>query len=320
MVERQYHVVGRRHGQQLLGTEGGVGERRYRFVQLAVRRACHLVIPPGGDRQQRVGIELPEQRGTRRELRSAPAIDVAAQARLQAFQDAGASLIEINPLISTPDGRVVALDAKLGVDDNELDRRPDIAALRDVTSEDPNEVEAREIYVDHPAGFKQPRTFYRIGGVEPSPLRPAPTLGEHTAEVEAVLPEPIEAGGASAPDAVPLPFEGVKILDLTAFWAGPVVTSTLGALGAEGALTFEREGIMDRRVERADDHAIWTITLQQPTTPPAEFGLRLVLPVPASQTDGVYIHTQRDSTTKLTQVVVLPPMFRVATRDAPGTW
>ncbi len=63
----------------------------------------------------------------------------------QAFKDAGGSLAEINPLISTPDGKVVALDAKIGVDDNELDRRPNIAALRDVTSEDPNEVEAREM-------------------------------------------------------------------------------------------------------------------------------------------------------------------------------
>jgi succinyl-CoA synthetase beta subunit len=62
----------------------------------------------------------------------------------QAFRDAGGSLAEINPLITTSDGQVVALDAKLSVDDNELDRRPNIAALRDVGAEDPHEVEARE--------------------------------------------------------------------------------------------------------------------------------------------------------------------------------
>ena len=56
----------------------------------------------------------------------------------------GASLAEINPLVTTPDGSVQALDAKIGIDDNELERRPDIAALRDVSAEAPAEVAARE--------------------------------------------------------------------------------------------------------------------------------------------------------------------------------
>jgi succinyl-CoA synthetase beta subunit len=60
------------------------------------------------------------------------------------FWSAGASLVEINPLITAPDGKVVALDAKLVVDDNELERRPNIAALRDSTAEAPAEVQARE--------------------------------------------------------------------------------------------------------------------------------------------------------------------------------
>jgi len=62
----------------------------------------------------------------------------------RAFVDAGASLAEINPLVTTPDGAVVALDAKIGVDDNELERKPAIAALRDASSENPAEVKARE--------------------------------------------------------------------------------------------------------------------------------------------------------------------------------
>ncbi|HXV85689.1 MAG TPA: ADP-forming succinate--CoA ligase subunit beta [Gemmatimonadales bacterium] len=61
----------------------------------------------------------------------------------QVFLTAGASLVEINPLISTPSGAVVALDAKLVVDDNELERRPDIAALRDASAEPPAETRAR---------------------------------------------------------------------------------------------------------------------------------------------------------------------------------
>src|SRR2546425_8443382 len=56
----------------------------------------------------------------------------------------GASLAEITPLITTPAGAVVALDAKIVVDDNELDRRPEIAALRDASAEAPSEVQARE--------------------------------------------------------------------------------------------------------------------------------------------------------------------------------
>ena len=59
------------------------------------------------------------------------------------FADNGASLAEINPLVTTPDGRVLALDAKISIDDNELDRRPDLALLRDESAEEPSEVTAR---------------------------------------------------------------------------------------------------------------------------------------------------------------------------------
>jgi len=61
-----------------------------------------------------------------------------------AFSASGASLAEINPLVTTPAGDVVALDAKMVIDDNELDRRPDIAALRDESAEAPSEVLARK--------------------------------------------------------------------------------------------------------------------------------------------------------------------------------
>ncbi len=61
----------------------------------------------------------------------------------RAFVDAGASLAEINPLVTTPAGDVVALDAKVVVDDNELERRPAIEALRDAAVENPAEVDAR---------------------------------------------------------------------------------------------------------------------------------------------------------------------------------
>jgi succinyl-CoA synthetase beta subunit len=52
------------------------------------------------------------------------------------------SMVEVNPLVLTTDGDVLALDAKFNFDDNALYRHPDIAALRDVAEEDPREVEA----------------------------------------------------------------------------------------------------------------------------------------------------------------------------------
>jgi len=60
-----------------------------------------------------------------------------------AFTDVGASLAEINPLVTTPAGDVLALDAKIVIDDNELARRPDLASLRDESAEAPSEVAAR---------------------------------------------------------------------------------------------------------------------------------------------------------------------------------
>ncbi len=56
--------------------------------------------------------------------------------------DLDASMVEINPLITTDDGRVLALDAKVSFDDNALFRHPDVVALRDLNEEDPKEVEA----------------------------------------------------------------------------------------------------------------------------------------------------------------------------------
>ena len=61
-----------------------------------------------------------------------------------AFMAKDASLAEINPLVVTKDGRVLALDAKMNFDDNALFRHKEIEALRDKDEEDPSEVEASE--------------------------------------------------------------------------------------------------------------------------------------------------------------------------------
>jgi succinyl-CoA synthetase beta subunit len=60
----------------------------------------------------------------------------------RAFVETDASLIEINPLVVTADGRVICLDAKISFDDNGLFRHPDIRELRDSNEEDPAETEA----------------------------------------------------------------------------------------------------------------------------------------------------------------------------------
>jgi succinyl-CoA synthetase beta subunit len=58
------------------------------------------------------------------------------------FTNTDASMVEINPLITTPDDQVQALDAKISFDDNALFRHPEIVALRDLNEEDPKEIEA----------------------------------------------------------------------------------------------------------------------------------------------------------------------------------
>ena len=63
-------------------------------------------------------------------------------ALVRAYLETDASLAEINPLLVTGDGKVLALDAKMNFDDNALFRHPDVAAMRDLAEENPLEVEA----------------------------------------------------------------------------------------------------------------------------------------------------------------------------------
>ena len=60
----------------------------------------------------------------------------------QAFVGLDCGMLEINPLFKTSDEKMIAVDCKMSIDDNALMRHPDVAALRDVTEEDPTEVEA----------------------------------------------------------------------------------------------------------------------------------------------------------------------------------
>ncbi len=67
-----------------------------------------------------------------------------ASALYNVYMDNDAELIEINPLIKTGEGKFIALDAKMGFDDNALYRHPDIADMRDLDEEEPTEIEAKK--------------------------------------------------------------------------------------------------------------------------------------------------------------------------------
>jgi len=135
------------------------------IVDRASKRAVFMASPAGGIDIEEVAAKTPEKLlkhpvDPRYGLQAFEAMQLAfflysdmkqvrAAAKIlqqlyKAFSENGGSLAEINPLVTTPAGDVVALDAKMVIDDNELDRRPDIAALRDESAEAPSEVDARK--------------------------------------------------------------------------------------------------------------------------------------------------------------------------------
>jgi succinyl-CoA synthetase beta subunit len=135
------------------------------IVDRASKRAVFMASPAGGIDIEEVAAKTPEKLlkhpvDPRYGLQAYEAMQLAfflysdlkqvrAAAKIlqqlyRAFSENGGSLAEINPLVTTPAGEVVALDAKMVIDDNELDRLPAIAALRDESAEDSSEVDARK--------------------------------------------------------------------------------------------------------------------------------------------------------------------------------
>ncbi|CAA9310891.1 MAG: Succinyl-CoA ligase [ADP-forming] beta chain [uncultured Gemmatimonadaceae bacterium] len=135
------------------------------IVDRASKKAVFMVSPAGGIDIEEVAAQTPEKimrlpvdprYGLRPyeamqmgfflydDVKKARAAAKIMQQLYEGFAQSGASLAEINPLVVTPGGDVVALDAKMVVDDNELERRADLEALRDETAEDPAEVDARK--------------------------------------------------------------------------------------------------------------------------------------------------------------------------------
>ena len=86
----------------------------------------------------------------------------------------------------------------------------------------------RKVFVENPSGrFVQPRIPYRISGVDPRPFAPAPALGAHDGTVDWPARQPSPRDGAA------LPLAGVRVIDCTAWWAGPAATHALACLGAD---------------------------------------------------------------------------------------
>lgn len=89
---------------------------------------------------------------------------------------------------------------------------------------------ARGVFLDHPAGFRQPRPPYRFDDVDPPAPRLAPALD---ADRASVMPRsaPVPTDPTADPHALPL--AGLRVLDLTSWWAGPSSTHLFALLGAE---------------------------------------------------------------------------------------
>jgi succinyl-CoA synthetase beta subunit len=142
-IEREFYLsllVDRESGRVafVVSTEGGMNieevakETPERIVSFSVDPATGIM-PHHGRRVAKV-LELDGQ--------FAKQAEALVTTLYRAFTEKDMSLLEINPLIVTREGRLVCLDAKMGFDPNALYRHPDMAALRDISEEDEKEIEA----------------------------------------------------------------------------------------------------------------------------------------------------------------------------------
>ncbi len=165
LITHQTRPQGQRVRRLLVEEGADIAQELYlgMVVDRSAQRVCLIASSEGGIDIEEVATTRPEKIhklliDPSAGLPDAAADDVArkiaipessvAQARLllqglyRAFDETDASLAEINPLILTRSGDVIALDAKMNFDDNALFRHPDITALRDLDEEDAAEIEA----------------------------------------------------------------------------------------------------------------------------------------------------------------------------------
>ena len=142
-IKREYYVgmVVDRVSQRvalMASSEGGMDieevarDAPEKIHRVAIDPVAGLTTAEASDIARKIGIPEP----------SNPQAATLLQNLYRSFDETDASLVEVNPMILTGDGGVIALDAKMNFDDNALFRHPEIAALRDLDEEDPAEVEA----------------------------------------------------------------------------------------------------------------------------------------------------------------------------------
>jgi succinyl-CoA synthetase beta subunit len=154
--------------------EQGLGIARELYLALILDRAAARPIimasPDGGMDIEEVAAKTPERIFKEyispgaglvpfqaRKLSFALGLDAAQAGKAtklmlalyEAFKGTDASMVEINPLVVTTDGDLLALDAKMNFDDNALYRHPDIRELRDLGEEDPLEIEASKFSLNY---------------------------------------------------------------------------------------------------------------------------------------------------------------------------
>jgi succinyl-CoA synthetase beta subunit len=144
-IEREYYLSitfdrGAKRPLLMLTTEGGVEIEQVAAERPDALARLHLDplagYHPWVARQLAFGAKIPPAEHKQ--------IAQILDALYRCFRAEDAMLVEINPLIVTPDGVLRALDAKVTIDDNALYKHPDVAAMRDVEAADPQEQMARE--------------------------------------------------------------------------------------------------------------------------------------------------------------------------------
>jgi succinyl-CoA synthetase beta subunit len=125
--------------------EGGVN-----IEEVAARNPAAIITTPV---HPALGLQLWQARKIARQLGLGSgklrAFETLLAALYRLFIDCDCSMVEINPLVETADGRIMALDAKFNFDDNALFRHPEIQAMRDIAEEDPREVEASRFNLNY---------------------------------------------------------------------------------------------------------------------------------------------------------------------------
>jgi succinyl-CoA synthetase beta subunit len=144
-IEHEYYVgltLDRSTGRVtvMASTEGGmeIEEVAERNPDAIIKESINPAVGWQDYQGRRIGFRLGMNAKQTRELCKFLA------ALCRCFDELDCSLVEINPLVTTTDGRVLALDAKVNFDDNALYRQEDVTELRDLSEEEPAEVEAKK--------------------------------------------------------------------------------------------------------------------------------------------------------------------------------